>query len=101
LNLSVNDPYSRFERDDLRNALAATKLERPIGSRHAYSNYGTGLLGVALAEAATDGDVDRLFEERMLTPLELSDTTFSLDEDQQSRLAPPFLAAGLPASEWH
>jgi len=101
LTLSVNDPYSRYGVEELRYALTKTKLHRPIGSRHEYSNLGMGLLGLALARADVDGDVDRLFQERLLTPLKLSETTFTPTDEQRSRMAPPFNAVGWPANNWH
>ena len=101
LTLSIHDPYAEFGVAELRNALERTTLRRPIGSQHEYSNLGMGLLGLALAHADNDGDVDRLFQQRLLTPLKLTDTTFTPNEEQRSRLAPPFKALGIPTSTWH
>lgn len=101
LTLSIHDPYSEFGIAELKSALKGTTLRRPIGSQHRYSNFGVGLLGVALAHADKGGDVDRLFQDRLLTPLNLNDTTFAPNEEQRSRMAPPFKALGIPTNNWH
>ncbi|MDQ3331012.1 MAG: beta-lactamase family protein [Planctomycetota bacterium] len=101
LTASVNDPYSRYESENLRLSLSQIELDRPIGSRHEYSNLGVGLLGEALAHAAQEPDSAALFESRLLHPLGMTDTNFDPTEEQLSRLAPPFKANGTAAHIWH
>jgi CubicO group peptidase (beta-lactamase class C family) len=101
LTSSVNDPYSRYEDENLRLTLSQIELDRPIGSRFEYSNLGVGLLGQVLANAAGERDASSLFESRMLQPLHLTDTTFEPNEEQAARLAPPFKAGGAAAHTWH
>ena len=101
LTLSVNDPYSEYRANDLAYALGQIELEQPIGSQVAYSNLGVGLLGFALARADGRSNIDELFDSRLLTPLGLDDTTFTLSDEQRTRLAPPFSETGWPANTWH
>ena len=55
--------------------------------RFRYSNYGAGVLGIALAHAAAT-DYEALVRERITTPLGLRDTVIAMSEDHRSRLAP-------------
>lgn len=98
---SGEDPYAGYKRDNLRLTLWQLELSRPIGSRFEYSNLGVGLLGDALARAAGEPDAEPLFQKRLLTPLGLTDTAFTLTEEQLARLAPPFRANGWRAHNWH
>lgn len=101
LTASLNDPYSRYEDENLRTTLSQVELERPIGSRYEYSNLGAGLLGRALAFAAHEESTASLFENRLLDPLGMHDTCFDPTDEQLARLAPPFKADGEPAHTWH
>ncbi len=101
LTTSVNDPFSRYEDENLRLTLSQLELDRPIGSRYEYSNLGAGLLGRALTFAAEEESTTALFESRLLRPLEMHDTSFEPNDEQLTRLAPPFEAEGDAAHSWH
>jgi serine-type D-Ala-D-Ala carboxypeptidase/endopeptidase len=80
------DPYARLSIEDVLEALGKTKPRRPAGERFSYSNFGAGLLGIALAHAS-GSDYATLVRERITTPLGLADTVIDLDDDQRRRLA--------------
>jgi D-alanyl-D-alanine-carboxypeptidase/D-alanyl-D-alanine-endopeptidase len=98
---TVNDPYAAYREENLRLSLSQIELSRPIGSRFEYSNLAMGLLGIALARAASEPDAQSLFQNRLLTPLGLDDTTFTPRDDQLARLAPPFKNDGSAGHSWH
>jgi len=67
------DPYARFDEPRLRRAIAETKPKRAPKTKFAYSNYGYGLLGYALARAAGT-TYAALVRERIAAPLQLERT---------------------------
>jgi CubicO group peptidase (beta-lactamase class C family) len=80
------NPYAHYTVDDLYDGLAKSKLKSKPGTRSEYSNFGSGLLGHVLAKAAAT-DYETLVKQRICEPLRLIDTTITLSQDQQRRLA--------------
>ncbi|RKN40158.1 class A beta-lactamase-related serine hydrolase [Streptomyces hoynatensis] len=66
------NPYAAFGPERLLPALARARVRRPPGTRTRYSNFGFGLLGRVLAEAAGQ-DYPTLLRARVLDPLGLQD----------------------------
>ncbi|HEX4941535.1 MAG TPA: serine hydrolase domain-containing protein [Actinomycetota bacterium] len=93
-----DDPYARLSMEDALAALGKTR-PRAAGERFRYSNYGAGVLGIALAHAAAT-DYEALVRERITTPLGLRDTVITLSEDHRSRLAAGTKGWGGPAGLW-
>jgi CubicO group peptidase (beta-lactamase class C family) len=83
------------------------KQLRPKESReYVYSNIGFGLLA-HLIEVRTGQRFEELLEKKICAPLNLRDTTFSLSEEQKTRLAtghvggqPRFMRRGQPMQPW-
>ncbi len=94
-----DDPYARLTIDDALAALGRTHPRRPAGERFRYSNFGAGLLGIALANAAGT-DYGTLVRERITSPLGLSDTVIELDEDQRRRVVGGTKRFGRAATPW-
>ena len=94
-----NDPYARLSTEDVLVALGKSRLRARAGERFRYSNLGGGLLGIALAHAAAT-DYETLVRERITTPLRLTDTVITLNEDRRGRLAPGTKWRGGPAGLW-
>ncbi|MGH3853484.1 MAG: serine hydrolase domain-containing protein [Pseudonocardiaceae bacterium] len=67
------NPYARYHIDDLYRATARTRPRRPPGTRVHYSNFGVGLLGQLLANAA-NGDYRDLVLDRICRPLGMTGT---------------------------
>jgi D-alanyl-D-alanine-carboxypeptidase/D-alanyl-D-alanine-endopeptidase len=94
-----DDPYARLSTEDVLAALGRTRPRAPAGERFRYSNFGGGLLGIALTHAAAT-DYETLVRERIMAPLRMADTVITLGEDQQGRLAPGTKRRGGPAGLW-
>lgn len=67
------NPYARYRLDDLYRATARTRARRQPGTRVRYSNFGVGLLGQLLANAA-GGDYRDMVIDRVCRPLGMTDT---------------------------
>ncbi|MDR7273374.1 serine hydrolase domain-containing protein [Catenuloplanes atrovinosus] len=93
------DPYAGIGPDDVAREIGETGELDGRGEVH-YSNYGASVLGLALATRAGT-PYPRLLTDRILTPLGMGDTVFTLDG-----AAPPPGAAegatpsGRPAAPW-
>jgi CubicO group peptidase (beta-lactamase class C family) len=96
---SIN-PYSKFDGPALADALKNLKLAHPIGEKYEYSNLGCGLLGHALVGATQSASFEELLRERVLRPLQLTDTAIALSADQSARLAQPHSTGGQPTPAW-
>lgn len=93
------DPYAGLSTNRVLAALAETRPRRDPGEQFRYSNFGGGLLGLALAHTA-GVDYETLVLERITRPLGMSDTIITLDEERLSRLAPGTRRWGKSAGLW-
>lgn len=94
-----HQPYATTTVDNLRASALSATLDSAPGQAYAYSNFGAAILGQVLAEHSGQSYED-LVSQRILLPLGLLDTTFSLSDEQRDRLAPPQLMDGTPGDEW-
>jgi CubicO group peptidase (beta-lactamase class C family) len=94
-----DNPYARITVDDVLAALGRTRPWRQVGDRYHYSNFGAGLLGLALASRA-GSDYELAVRERLCEPLGLTDTTISVTAAQRARLAVGHSAQGRPVPAW-
>ena len=67
------NPYARYRLDDLYRATARTRPRHPPGTHMHYSDFGVGLLGQLLANAA-NRDYQELVLDRICRPLGMTDT---------------------------
>ncbi len=67
------NPYARYHLDDLYQATARTRPRHRPGTRMHYSNFGIGLLGQLLANAA-NRDYRHLILDRICRPLGMTNT---------------------------
>jgi CubicO group peptidase (beta-lactamase class C family) len=99
----LSNPYADYHLDDLYRATADLELVTEPDTRVEYSNFGCGLLGQLLANAAGRNYVE-LVRERVGLPLGLTDTggrpgpDTAAGHDLHSQPTPPFEIPGLVGS---
>ena len=101
-NFSPKDPanpYADYSAEQALAFLATYELQRDIGATYEYSNFGMGLLGIALAHRAGTSFED-LVTRRVLQPLGMTDTRIGLTTAMRERLALGHNAAGTVVSNW-
>ncbi len=81
-----NNPYTDYTVEQLYDFLSNYTLERDIGSKYQYSNYGYGLLGHIL-ELKAGINYETLVKQRICAPLKMSNTVITLTPELQSRFA--------------
>jgi CubicO group peptidase (beta-lactamase class C family) len=82
------DPYGKYSDDMLAQDLVQTPLDAAPGDQIVYSNFGVGLLGYALGRKIGGGYAKALHE-RVLKPLGLKSTFFTVPADAAARRATP------------
>lgn len=93
------DPYAHLDEEALAAAIPRTPPTRPPGRRFRYSNYGMGLLGLALARVAGTTYAD-LVADRVAGPLGLADTWVEVPERARHRWAAGHTRLGRDAGPW-
>jgi CubicO group peptidase (beta-lactamase class C family) len=90
-------PGANYSEQDLFTCMAGgCPLEFAPGARAQYSNLGSGVLGYILCKKASAASFESLVSQKILTPLELSDTRVALSDALQPRCALGY-ANGRPA----
>jgi D-alanyl-D-alanine-carboxypeptidase/D-alanyl-D-alanine-endopeptidase len=97
---SRGSPYARITGDDMLRALAHTRLRPGAGKRYHYSDFGVGLLGLALGSRAGVG-YEQAVRERLCAPLGLHDTMVVTAGPQLLRMALGYSAKGIPVTAWN
>ena len=93
------NPYADYTPKQLLDFLGRYQLTRDIGSEFEYSNLGVGLLGYALSSRA-GMTYESLVKERILTPLGMEHTGFTLTPWMREHLARGHDARGAVTSNW-
>jgi CubicO group peptidase (beta-lactamase class C family) len=94
-----HDPYADLTRADVLAVLSRTRLRSAPGRRFRYSNFGAGVLGLALTHTA-GVDYETLVRDRITRPLSMADTVITLNAEQQTRLTQGTRRRGKPAAPW-
>jgi CubicO group peptidase (beta-lactamase class C family) len=94
------DPWADYTVADLYAFLGSYALTYAPGTRYVYSNYGEGLLGLALSLQA-GGTWNANIQRVIAGPLGLVDTTSQLSATQQARRAPGYDADLNPQQPWN
>jgi CubicO group peptidase (beta-lactamase class C family) len=87
--LYIVGPVSEWEKKLLATIPLTSYIHEP-GTRYSYSNIGYAILGLALSRAAGEPYVEYV-QNRILKPLGMMQTAFSLDERAQKKRAKGFL----------
>jgi CubicO group peptidase (beta-lactamase class C family) len=94
-----SNPWADFTVDQMYHFLSGYKLPRDIGAKYEYSNLGVGLLGHVLALRAGKS-WEEAVTERILKPLNMTDTKVTINADMRHRLALGHNKAGRAVSNW-
>src|ERR1700724_3839908 len=93
----LNDPAAaKYSAADLKQYVAGYQLKRDVGSKWEYSNIGYWVLSEALSSRA-GMDYESLVRTRVIAPLKLVNTDFSLSPKMKTNLAAGHDAALQPA----
>lgn len=95
----VREIFAGFTSEDLRHFLRRYRLVTPLYPRYKYSNLGFAVLGQVLA-TQTSLDYPDLLRDQITGPLGLSDTVFSLTDEQQARLVAGYDDGGREVGAW-
>jgi serine-type D-Ala-D-Ala carboxypeptidase/endopeptidase len=101
-NLSATDlvnPYGKYDSKMAAEFLNQYKLLRQPGDSQEYSNLGASVLGYLVAEKVGKS-YEQLLRERIAEPLQMTDCTVSLSDDQSKRLATPHDKFGSTTPPW-
>lgn len=95
----LRDPYAGYSEARLIRAAGRSLRASSRPNAYAYSNYGYGLLGYLLGQAA-GSSYQALVTERICAPLGLADTTFEVPPAARDRMAQGY-ARGRAVPGWH
>lgn len=84
---ALGKSFPDYSVEQLYQALSATRLDAAPGTRYVYSNFGYGLLGLALARHAGT-DFESLIVSRIAAPLGMESTRISLSSGIEARVSP-------------
>ena len=96
---SLMDPYRDYDSKKAAAFLKDYELPRRPGDSQEYSNFGASVLGYLVA-AKAGKSYQQLLRERIAEPLQMTDCTVDLSEDQRKRLATPHHKFGSATPPW-
>jgi serine-type D-Ala-D-Ala carboxypeptidase/endopeptidase len=97
--VNLFDPYAAYRMTDLFAAIDTASFDRAPGTAYAYSNFGFGLLGAALAREA-GVSFDSMIAATITGPLGLDDTHTTLLDATDGRIATGYAADGKMMPVW-
>jgi CubicO group peptidase (beta-lactamase class C family) len=86
-----SDPYAGYSEADLLEGVRTVKLQSKAATNSCYSNFGMTLLGHLLATKA-GSSYEALVKREVCLPLDMTDTTVTLDRTQATRAAQGYRA---------
>ena len=87
------NPLNSYGMPQLNEFFAKFRLRRAPGEKFVYSNLGVGLLGVWLSQKQ-NLTYEKLLRSRLTGPLDMTDTTSQLTDDQRHRRADGYAMQG-------
>lgn len=91
--------YERYKKEHLYEELRVTKLVRPRLTGWEYSRTGLSVLGHIL-EVAGNASYEELLVEHVCNPLGLSDTRYTLTDEQDARFVRGYWNDGTESNVW-
>jgi CubicO group peptidase (beta-lactamase class C family) len=92
--------FPDYSPDRLYQALSRAKLDAAPGTKYVYSNFGYGLLGLALARRA-GMDFESLIVSRICNPLGMDSTRMKLTPSMQARVTPGHFKNLAKVTSWN
>ena len=92
-------PFPDYSTEQLYQSLANTTLTVPPGTQYVYSNFGYGLLGLALARHAGT-DFESLVVSRICRPLGMESTRITPTPSMQARKSPGHVQNLAKVASW-
>jgi CubicO group peptidase (beta-lactamase class C family) len=83
------EPILGFSKQQLHRGIELIKMDVSPGGRYDYSNFGYGVLGTALENAAQKS-LSELFSQRIFEPLKMRNSSLQLNEQIKRNLATPY-----------
>ncbi len=96
---SKSDPYANYSKADLLEFLSTFNFKL-VKEEYQYSHVGFALLALVL-ESVGGAPFPELVEQKLLKPLEMSDTRIELTSDQKGRMAQGHSLLGTPSTPWN
>ena len=98
-NMSGSEtPYADYSQFELVEALQRVDFQAVPGERYSASDFGYGLLGWIMGRV-TGTQFDKLMQSRVLSPLGMDHTAFTLTDAQEAARAKPHTALGKEAAQ--
>jgi serine-type D-Ala-D-Ala carboxypeptidase/endopeptidase len=96
---NFTDPYHDYDSKKAAAFLKDFKLPRQPGESQKYSNFAASILGYLVAQKEGK-PYQELLRERIAEPLQMTDCTVVLSDDQRKRLATPHHVVGVATPPW-
>ncbi|MEO8148897.1 MAG: serine hydrolase [Bacteroidia bacterium] len=95
-----SNPFENYTKENLYDFLKEYRFDKPLGYDYKHSATGIALLGHALV-LKSKIDFDTLISERILKPLQMTETRVHLTKLQQQRLIQGYDKNGKTAHHWN
>ncbi|MDC8004079.1 serine hydrolase [Aureisphaera galaxeae] len=92
VNLKRTDPYpiDGYSKEELLKGISRVKLRKEIGKKYKYSNFGYGVLGIAM-ENRMGKELSGLMHDEIFSKYGMNNSSLMLNEGIQQKLATPYL----------
>jgi len=93
------NPYQFYTHERMNQFFSSFKPFQPVGEKYEYSNLAFGILGVIMEQIYQKTYAD-LIQEYICQPMQMTETTIVLSEEQRSRFAQGHNEKGEATSAW-
>lgn len=100
LNDTITNKLNPYENYHVQHLIDYIKdFDSKLAERFEYSNLGMGLLGTLLS-TRMQKSLNELIREEICMPLSMTDSSFTLHDEQKARLLPVYKENGKPVLHW-